>query len=151
MRKMFYVLALLIASVTAAVAQDTKVYVGFATLDYDLNRGITASVQRKLYGHDAVKLEGVVEGTGFFYEGRSFQVFQAGPQVSLDVFDDKLTPFARVLFGASKDRQYDYVHSVGVGIDVNLTDRVFVRGTQDKVTLAGGVTYRTTLGAGFRF
>lgn len=153
MRKLFYALMLLAAFATVTFAQDTKVYVGFANLDQGQTKGVNGSVQFKLYGYGDVRLEAVADGAAFFYEGERFYTLQAGPQVGVQLFHNRLNPFARILLGASKyEEYYDYIYSVGAGVDVNISKRGFVRGTHDRVVFPNGVVaYRTTVGGGLRF
>lgn len=156
MRKLLLIAAMLLSLVTVASAQNASrnaAAVGYSGLDYGINKGVSGSVQRTIYRYDKVKVDGIAEATAFFYDGQRIYTLQAGPQVSADLFEAKLALFARLLYGASKDgRYYDYAHAVGVGLDVNVTDKLFIRGSEDRQSFANGaVGYKTTFSVGLHF
>lgn len=155
MKRLLYVTAALLLFSSVAAAQEhnqNRIHIAFASSDYELNKGVNIGAQRAIYRYDKVKVEAAAEATTYFYEGRRIHTLQAGPQVSVDLFEAKLTLGARAFFGASKDgHYYDYSHLAGVFADVNVTEHFFIRGAQDRQTFGSGVGYRTTVGFGYSF
>lgn len=145
---------------TFAAAQDTlKVYAGFINGNFDLgitnNQGVNGSAQLKLYGYEGVKLEAVGDFSDYLRNKEKVYVYLAGPQVSVDLFEHHLTPFARIMFGTTRyDGKSSYAHSIGGGLDVNIGDHFFFRPfqydkqTTDKYTQP---VHRLGVGLGLRF
>lgn len=158
------IIALLTLFAGAVKCQDkaetkTTVYAGFINGSYDTpvvnNQGVNGSAQFKLYGYEGVKLEAVGDFSGYFRSHYKVYTYLAGPQVSIDLFKGRLTPFARIMFGATRyDDHTFYAHSIGGGVDVNVTKRFFIRPFQyDKQSsdMNGQPVHRIGAGAGFRF
>src|SRR5262245_45625006 len=137
----------------------TKIYVGFINGSYDLgganNQGVNGSAQIRLYGYEGVKVEAVGDFSAFLRGRDKVYAYLAGPQVSVDLIEGRLTPFVRIMFGATRyDGQGFYSHSVGGGVDVNISKRYFIRPFQyDKQSTDTNFqpVHRIGFGAGFRF
>src|SRR5262245_43907123 len=119
----------------AAAQAQTKIYAGFINGSFDLgitnNQGVNGAAQVTLYGYEGVRLEAVGDVSAYLRNHEKVYIYLAGPQVSFDVFDGRLTPFARIMFGATRyDGATYYAHSVGGGLDINVSKRFFIRGFQ---------------------
>lgn len=156
------VLATLFAG--AAKCQDkddakVKAYATFINGSYDHpivnNWGVGAGAQVKLYSYQGVKLEAVGDFSGYTRSYHNVYTYVVGPQVSVDLFHNRLTPFARIMFGATRYANHTYyAHSIGGGFDVNVSKRFFVRPFQyDKqaTDMNGQPVHRIGVGGGFRW
>src|SRR5262249_36728441 len=103
------VVALVMMTAATAKCQDAtdtkgKVYVGFINGSYDFgitnNQGVNGSAQIKLYGYEGVRLEAVGDFSAFLRNRDKVYTYLAGPQVSVDLFEGRLTPFVRIMFVA---------------------------------------------------
>lgn len=163
MTKFLITLTIFFALTVSASAQDyatdkVKVYAGFINGSTDFpvlnNQGLNLAAQYKVYGYEGVKLEAVADFSAYLKSARLY-VYTAGPQVSVDLFEGRLTPFARILFGATRyDEQTFFTHSIGGGVDVNVSRHFFVRPFQydrQSIESAGQTINRIGVGLGFRF
>lgn len=161
MKKMIYVLALFTLMAGVAKAQEVThnkaaVYVGFANVNIDQAgvsfRGLDAAGQLKVYG-EAVRVEGVAIGTFLFPSGELVSIYRGGPQISVDVLKGKLTLFGRLTFGATLyEGDAVYGHAVGGGGDVNITNRVYIRLSYEKLNFDRALpAFQGSAGLGIRF
>lgn len=146
-----------------AKAQDggskIKAYVGFINGSYDFpvlnNRGINISAEYAAYKYEGVKIEAVGDFSGYLTSEDKVYTYLFGPQVSVDLFEGRLTPFARILFGATRyEGQASYAHSIGGGLDVNVGKHLFARPfAYDKQSSQGNgqPVHRIGVGVGYRF
>lgn len=149
MKKLIYVMTILAVLTMVGKAQDQDDYntlkatVAFvnngsnsALIGVQNTQGVNAAAALKLYGYKCVRLEGVGDFTANSLSEEAYYTYLGGPQVSIDVLHKKLTPFARVMFGTTRVAgEGFYTHSIGGGLDVNLTDRISVRAIQyDRVS-----------------
>src|SRR5215510_3029913 len=98
-------LILLALTALSAFAQDAgdsriKLYAGFINGSFDLgianNQGVNAAAQLKLYGYEGVRLEAAGDFSGYLRGRDKVYIYLAGPQVSFDLFEGRLTPFVRI-------------------------------------------------------
>lgn len=157
----FLAFALWVALSGEAKAQDNyeaKVYVGFINGSYNYpvvnNQGVNVSAQYKVYGYGPVKVEAVADAS-IYLRGANVYTFLAGPQVSVDLFHNRLTPFARTMFGATRYRgDTYYAHSIGAGVDVNVTKRFSVRPVvydKQSTDRNGQPVHRIGVGVAYKF
>lgn len=132
----FTLILILAALVIPARAQDRlKVYAGFSNLSGEVTgenvKGVNLAGQVRLYSYETLKVEAVGDfGVGVRSPGVEVYQGLAGPQVSLDLLDGRVTPFVRSLFGVTRQTgQSFYTHSIGGGLDINF-GKVFVRPLQ---------------------
>src|SRR5262249_31432367 len=153
-------ITLLMLLTSTVQAQDTaKVYLGFINGSFDLgttnNQGVNGAAQLKIYGYEGVRLEAVGDFSAYLRRHDKVYIYLAGPQVSFDLFEGRLTPFARVLFGTTRyEGVSSYAHSIGGGFDVNVSDHFFLRPFQyDKQSTDkyGQPIHRISVGIGLKF
>jgi hypothetical protein len=164
MRKMIYALILVATFVAVGQAQEkasdtAKVAVMFTNLSVDAggvqnSQGINGTFQFKLYGYEGVKLEAVGDFGGYFNSGSdNFYTYLAGPQIGINVRDGRFNPFANVKFGVLRIAGTNfYAHSVGGGLDFNVSNHFGVRAIQyDHVSVEGAPRFeRISTGVYFR-
>jgi hypothetical protein len=161
MKKVVYILTLSSLLTGVALSQEVeergKVAGGFSNISLEYGtetaKGVNGSFQVKVAGGKGVKLEGVADGTLLFIRGERLQTYIGGPQVGVNLLGGRINPFVRAMYGASiYEGSTAYTHSAGLGVDVRLTERVFFRGTYDRVDISGiPPFYRTTIGVGAKF
>lgn len=149
MKHFMFALVLMCTLMGVAFAQEEtandrlSIYGGFAqinTTGVTLSaRGFNGGAQLAVYKYEGVKIEGVADYTVLRSDGVTAHTLLFGPQFAVNLVRGRVTPFGRLLFGETYVLGGDtYTHSVGGGIDVNVTNRLTIRPFQfDRVNVEG--------------
>jgi len=131
MRVLFLVAFLLFFYVAAQAQDKVKISASFTGSDvgFDDRQGLGVELDAKIIGGEYLRLGGV-----FRYDRACFDcspktdIYSAGPQLSYELFQGRVSAFGRALFGATTTYNSDkrFTRTYGAGVDVNLGN-VFIR------------------------
>lgn len=167
MTRLVLIIACILSFAAVVVAQDNapaalKIYAGFSSIKPEYNSdhvsGVEIGVTRKVFSYDNIRLEATGSVANHFaFGGDNFQ-FVAGPQVSADFLNGRVTPFVRGTFGLTRVYSTNiFTKAIGGGVDIKLTrnGRYFIRPFQyDRQWLEGGypiTANRFGVGGGITF
>ena len=159
MKSICAVLCLFICLAVSASAQDTlKVNVSFINSDFSVDdrQGFSGEVDAKVVGKERFRVGGVFQFARHCSDcSPRLDTYSAGPQLSYDVFNGRISLFGRALFGSTTDYNgtHLFTRTYGAGADVNFGN-FFVRPIALDVLRIEGVqttVNRYGAGGGFRF
>lgn len=157
MRLIIFCILILSFSVVASAQDNVKISAAFVNSDFSAGdtQGIQAELDAKIIKYERFRLGGVFQYVRpSFDRSVDLHVYSAGPQLSYDVFNGRISVFGRALFGVTDHPQgYAFTKTFGAGADINL-GHIFIRPivldfkriegfplTQNQVGVGGGFRF----------